>query len=388
VAAVTCHVCGGARWLPIPDPVAGRSITTAGRLLSAPLGKGQCAACGVVQRIHTAFVGDSDYYDAHYAGYYLRSGARVFDAPRYAAMMEWLRAEVADLDPKTILDVGCGAGWAMRALQKHFPGSTIEGVEPSTANADLARQAGFTVYGTRIGDAVGPRKAYALVYASNVLQHVLSPTKFLTALREHVADHGLVVLICPDASRASNEMLWADHNFSFAPEHLGRLATATGFHVTSWRPNPDHESLLDKQLVVLSKDPRPRGPVREETRTRLDVERLYAARCAYVEGWKATDAHLLRETAACARVFNFGASSWTWLLAAYCPGYWARVESCVVDGFEGVCLDKDVRATASLTLGPGDGMVLGVNPVTQGAFERRLGGRAFKTVRWNHYVRS
>src|SRR6266849_3822065 len=162
-----CCVCDTDRWLPIPDPVAGRSITTAGVLLDEPLTKGQCANCGLIQRIAAAFVGESDFYEERYGNYYRRPGAQTYDAPRYEAMAQWLHVAVTDLDPASILDVGCGAGWSMMATRKRFPHSRIEGVEPSRANAALARQAGFDVHIAKIGEGRGPQRSYDLIFANN-----------------------------------------------------------------------------------------------------------------------------------------------------------------------------------------------------------------------------
>ena len=60
----------------------------------------------------------------------------------------------------------------------------------------------------------------------------------------------------------------------------------------------------------------------------------------------------------------------------------------MVDQFSGSCLDKAVKPISELFMGPGDGLVLGVNPVSQEAFAERLQREGRTIVRWDDYVRS
>jgi SAM-dependent methyltransferase len=383
---MNCCLCNADTWLAIPNPVADRSITTAGILLNQPLSKSQCENCGLMRRVGCSFVGDSDYYEENYGNYYLRPGAQTYDAPRYAAIADWMRGALAGYNPKSILDVGCGAGWSMRATRQHFRDSQIEGIEPSRVNAELARQAGFHVLVGKIGEEGGPRKVYDLIYANNVLQHVLSPLDFLAELFAYLSDDGLLVLICPDATRPSNEMLWCDHNYSFSPHHLAALAEKAGYHVRSWSPNPDDVTVLDKQLIVLAKGPGFHAPTGRQSGPTWATKKLYRERCNYIERWQALDGILSEQTRDFFQTFNFGSSSWTWLLAGYCPDYWRRVESCAVDQHGGKCLDKIVKPLSDLLIGPRDGLVLGVNPVSQAGYARRFENEGWKIVRWDQYI--
>jgi 2-polyprenyl-3-methyl-5-hydroxy-6-metoxy-1,4-benzoquinol methylase len=386
--AMRCSVCGAERWQAIPDPRPDRSITTAGVLLKQPLAKAQCMACGLLQRINADFIGNSDYYESHYADYYQRAGAETYDAPRYRAMGEWMRAGLGDFRPRSILDVGCGAGWMMRAALDAFPGAEIEGIEPSTVNTERARKAGFKVSLGKIGEIGTPKRIYDLVYANNVLQHVSSPAGFLIALHDYLSADSLLVLTCPDAARPSCEMLCSDHNHSFRPDDLVALADRTGFRVHAWLPNPGHNAVLDKQLVVLSRQRGPHAAVGRPDVPALTAEQLLAGRRSYVERWQTMDGTLCRKIEGAARTFNFGSSSWTWFLAGYCPDYWRRVDCCVVDRFSGHCLDKTVKPLCEIAANAADRLVLGVNPVTQQSFTERFAAEGRAVVRWDEIVQS
>jgi trans-aconitate methyltransferase len=383
-----CSVCGANEWRAIPDPLPDRSITTAGVLLDEPLAKAQCAHCELLQRTNADFVGNSDFYENRYGDYYLRAGAETYDAPRYRAMTEWMKAAIGDFKPTSILDVGCGAGWTMRATLEQFPGAEIEGIEPSTINTERARKAGFKVSLGKIGDADVPKRIHDMVYANNVLQHVSSPAEFLISLRDYLSDDSLLVLTCPDATRPGCEMLYCDHNHSFRPRDLDALAQKTGFRVHAWLPNPDHITALDKQLVVLSKGGGPVAGTGRHDAPPLSAEQLFAERCGYVERWQAMDRILCDRIGAAPRTFNFGSSTWTWLLAGYCPRYWSQVDCCVVDGFSGYCLDKVVKPLGEMPVDPADRLVLGINPVSQPAFAQRFAREGRAVVRWDEFVRS
>lgn len=220
-----CIVCGGSSWSPIPDPVIGRAITTAGLILDQSLSRGHCRKCGLGQRINVPFIGQSDFYEKSYAAYYQRAGAAKYDARRYEVMAAWMMSALGNWTPRTVLDVGCGAGWSMMSTRKIFPNAVIEGIEPSRTNSDIARSHGFLVHEVKAGQGSNFGRKYDLVYSNNVLMHVTDPVSFLANLEDCLEDGGRIVIVCPDSSQPSNELLWCDHNFSFMPDHVRRLAS-------------------------------------------------------------------------------------------------------------------------------------------------------------------
>ena len=131
--------------------------------------------------------------------------------------------------------------------------------------------------------------------------------------------------------------------------------------------------MLDKQLIVLAKGKGANAVVGSANVPNLTPNELYAGRLAYIEGWRKVHRHLREQTDGLSRTINFGSSSWTWLLAAYCPDYWSRVDCCTVDQFGGACLDKTVKPLDEISAsGQNDGLVLGINPVSQPAVADRF----------------
>ncbi len=91
--------------------------------------------------------------------------------------------------PATILDVGCGTGVVMRALEKN--GYTIRGIEPSPFASDFARSKGHDVLTGDFLNAELPENHYDAVLALEVIEHVHDPGRFLRRVRRTLRPGGL-----------------------------------------------------------------------------------------------------------------------------------------------------------------------------------------------------
>jgi SAM-dependent methyltransferase len=385
---VNCVVCSGNDWQSLPVAAPGQSITTSGIIIAEPLEREQCTSCGLLQKKDRRFVGHNLFYEEQYQNYYERPSVERFDRARYVAMAEWMKSALGDdFTPRSILDVGCGVGWSMEATQRIYTTATVAGVEPSIANAQKARSAGFEVLSTRFGNGAVLSKPCDLIYSNNVLQHVTDLPGFFRDLAANLADGGCIAMILPDATEASNEMLWCDHNFSFRPRDLLALAEPAGLRVCNWQSNPANNALLHKQMVVLAKAYH--SPIHVGLPGHaLASEALFEQRSSYMSKWQKLDSELARRTAGHNRVFNFGASMWTWLLAGYCPNYWRSVSACLVDGGSGRCMDKPVASPADFEFSEKDCIALGVNPANQTSFEKTLRGLGINIVGWADLISS
>jgi SAM-dependent methyltransferase len=375
-----CAVCGSRSWRALPDPHEARSVTTAGLVLREPLGKAHCGDCGLAQRVRSDLVGAAGrYYEDHYRSYFERPGTAPSEQARYQATALWMQQALGGRSFQRILDVGCGRGSQLSELSKLQVDSAFAGVEPSRDAAEAARQDGWEVVDGRIEEEAGRLGHFDLVYANNVLQHVVSPREFLGRMRSLLLPGGRLLLTCPWAGVPSNELLWADQSYSFSPEHLWRLAEQVDLRVETWAPAPPAvASLLDKQLVVLAPGPGPhahRAPARDAD---------FGARVEYLAAWASLDACLLERAGDGSRLLNFGASMWTHLLRGYCPRYWELVNACVIDGKPGVFMEKPLLSSSEL--GPGDVVVLGTNPASQASLRSALLGRVLRTVSWDDRI--
>lgn len=341
--------------------------------------------CGILQRVEMRQLGETEFYEKHYS-FYERPGASVFDAPRYAAMAGWIADVIAPFAPRTAFDAGCGRGWMLEALSKRFPSTTFTGVEPSEQESENARRRGLKVVTGKIGSELQLEGRHDLVYSTNVVEHTTDPFQFLATLGSLVADNGFVVILCPDSSEPNSEFMFSDQNYSFTPLQLASVAYRAGLTAISWSTRANPPSLRDKQLMVFVKAGDGISPPCKFKRD-SPLGELLETRRRYVLSYTRCDDYLVNEVRNASRIINFGTSTWSMLLAAYCPNYWCVVDSCAIDGGDGEFLGKEVFDASNFDLRNGDFVVLGTNPVTQDGFLKRFSSqKGVSCVRWNHVI--
>lgn len=381
---LNCVLCGADNWRALPIPTRDRAMTTSGILLGQPSEREQCMSCGLLRKARGEFLGNTRFYEDQYENYYGRPGVARYDASRYAAMARWMKAALGEFAPARVLDVGCGAGYSMTETASLYPRALIEGLEPSVGNAAIAQRTGFRVYTMRLATKEALPEKFDLIQSNNVLQHVVDPISFLSELSHHLSPGGRIALILPDATEPSSEMLWTDHNYSFRPADVAALAAKAGLKMVCWQPNPPDNNLLNKQLVILAKT--------YIDASRFSLENVYSPaelferRADFLGKWQSLDGVLSKRANGYRHVYNFGASMWTWLLAGYCPAYWARVEACLVDGEHGRAIDKVVFPPSEVHFSSEDCVVLGINPVNQSAFAQRLASLGAQLVSWSDQI--
>ncbi|MBK9608447.1 MAG: class I SAM-dependent methyltransferase [Betaproteobacteria bacterium] len=98
---------------------------------------------------------------------------------------------------RTLLDVGCGFGFAVDYWQRIHGGEAV-GVELAHYGAVGARMLGITVHDRMLQDepALAGRR-FDVVYASEVIEHVPDPGAFVALLANYVAGNGVLVLTTP-----------------------------------------------------------------------------------------------------------------------------------------------------------------------------------------------
>jgi 2-polyprenyl-3-methyl-5-hydroxy-6-metoxy-1,4-benzoquinol methylase len=228
--ASKCAVCGSSSW---------REVFTARDRLhpaTAPFPIAQCAGCGVLRTLPE--MPDSElvaFYPNDYWG-------------EEEAKPEWIRSSQAEktdflraceLLSGTILDVGCGAGLFLRALDA--PKWQRYGVETGAPAAQVAaRHLGSdrVICGTLL-QAAYPQALFDVVTFWSVLEHTSDPRAQLEEARRILKPRGTVILQLPNAGSYQTRWFGGDwfsldaprHRYHFNREALGRLLTETGFSI-------------------------------------------------------------------------------------------------------------------------------------------------------------
>lgn len=174
-----------------------------------------------------------------------------------------------DPQGKDCLEIGCATGEFCVALQKR--GAKVTGSDLSRFAIEEARRRypGIPFEAGTLDDWAG-REAYDALFAFEVIEHVLSPTRFFKAANRLLRPDGLLALSTPnlDCGRAVGFNSWVgchvsmEHLFYFSKDALEKIAARAGFETVEWftglgdgllrpPPPPTLKSRLKRTLASL-----------------------------------------------------------------------------------------------------------------------------------------
>jgi SAM-dependent methyltransferase len=389
IMKTTCHMCKSDNWLPLPDPVDFQSVTTSGIVVPQPLGKSICLRCGLVQRVRVSFLGRTPYYEKDYSGYYDQPGTEEFHKKRYQQLVNWMSDYLLkEFNFRTVLDVGCGQGWAMDAMLSKFENINICGIEPSKHNSAISQKKGYQVFKGKIED-LNINNKYDLIYSNNVIQHVNDPKKFVLNIKKLLNKEGAIIITCPDSSKPQIELLFSDHNYSFLPANLVELGNDLNFNTLLWSPSAENPSLPPAQLLLLTDNGNYAGKVMQENINYTHhIKLISTMKSEYLNSLKNLRNFLMENISGNLHVYNFGASFWTSVLSAYCPDYWDKVQACLVDRKNNAneFMGKKILELKDIENIENSIIVLGTNPATHEFLINKLKNDK-KIVRWDAFFK-
>jgi 2-polyprenyl-3-methyl-5-hydroxy-6-metoxy-1,4-benzoquinol methylase len=142
------------------------------------------------------------------------------------------------------LDVGCAAGFCMKALSDL--GFDVYGVEPSREIAEHARvRFGFeTVHVGTLETSPYPPNSFDLITMWDVVEHVVDPRATLATARELLKPDGVLLLETQNIDSAFARLLgrrWhhykhREHIYHFTPTTITALLRSVGFEVEKLTP--------------------------------------------------------------------------------------------------------------------------------------------------------
>jgi trans-aconitate 2-methyltransferase len=165
-------------------------------------------------------------------------------ADTFEAPTRRLLAELPPMQPRYVLDMGCGPGHATALLRQRFPHSEVSGLDASAAMVDEARGrvpgAWFTV-----ADVSGTLRLPAdVVYARMLLGHLAEPAGALERWAAAIRPPGLIV--CEEPVRyLSDDPLFTRYEAAVTAVVAARGATLWAGPVLDNDP-PGCERILDR----------------------------------------------------------------------------------------------------------------------------------------------
>lgn len=220
-----CFVCEGRNWAVIGE------IDRYGFLYPTAL----CGECGNVQQ--SRYYGDNilqDFYENFYRKIYGKpEPKKFFERQRRTGSKVW--DFVTQLrTPKTVLEVGCGAGGILSVFQDR--GSEVLGLDYDEIYLAEARRHEIPVVKGPIETFASENK-FDLIILCHVLEHLVNPVQLLKELRGLLTPGGILYIEVPSLEYVSNGGYGYDllqyfqnaHTIHFTTETLRLLMLRAGF---------------------------------------------------------------------------------------------------------------------------------------------------------------
>jgi SAM-dependent methyltransferase len=124
---------------------------------------------------------------------------RATDVAKLDDRMHRLVEECVRAKPQSVIDLGCGRGFLLRALERRLPGLQCFGVELSDSAIDEARANGITVFhqslstGLPLGD-----ETVDLAVMGEVIEHLFDPDACIEEVRRVMRPGGTLIVTTPN----------------------------------------------------------------------------------------------------------------------------------------------------------------------------------------------
>lgn len=198
-----------------------------------------CINCGGIQKLPSGtWRQEISKIYASYEAYYQAGGEEqiVLDAsygiprPRSEVFLDRLREANFLNDRNSILDVGCGTGVTLRAINKVLPDAELNGYELTDSNSERL----FKILGFKnlfVGDLEKIDSKFDLISLVHSLEHFPEPLKILRSLKEKLNPDGILFVEVCNADRNPFDLLIADHLMHFTGQTLSILLEKAGYEV-------------------------------------------------------------------------------------------------------------------------------------------------------------
>lgn len=129
-----------------------------------------------------------------------------------------------------LLEVGCGPGeFLVEALHRGWHEVVGNELEPTSAR--IARERGIPIFEGMFEDMPDSYGLFDMIFADNVIEHVMDPAAFADKVRTRLRPSGLVVLRLPDTQPFGPTLKLIDHTFHFSRKSIRSLLEQGGFDV-------------------------------------------------------------------------------------------------------------------------------------------------------------
>ena len=138
------------------------------------------------------------------------------EAKAYLANISQELEFIEGLTPGKILDVGCGPGWLLSAIN---PGWDKYGIEPSRIAGTIASAHANIEIGT-FENAIIESEAFDLIVMYHVVEHMKNPVNTLKSVRSMLGAKGHMILGTPDFDSGAARRYGTNYRLLHDPTHI------------------------------------------------------------------------------------------------------------------------------------------------------------------------
>ena len=167
-----------------------------------------------------------------------------YNKPRLLTnFLQFLRKrKFANLKPGKILDIGCGSGSFLLAMNSI--GWACYGTEISKSSHEFLKNVQLSdikIYNCFLPDASFKANFFDLVTLWHVLEHLQDPPTYLAHVKKIMKKDGLLMIAVPNSASIGFKLWWCNwlqldvprHIFHFNPSSLTKLLHKSGFEIIS-----------------------------------------------------------------------------------------------------------------------------------------------------------
>ena len=186
-----------------------------------------------------------------YAGYETDQDRR-----KDKAVLNWRDIEnsINITNKNKLLEIGCASGEFLIEAGNRGGWSDLYGVEIDEGMVETARKSGVNIFSGFFEEIDFSGKRFDLIFADNVIEHVMSPLDTLKKCNSMQIKGDLLILRLPDTQPSGPRLKLIDHTFHFTRKSISEILGLAGykteniiysgtFYGTGYPDNPDDKIL-------------------------------------------------------------------------------------------------------------------------------------------------
>jgi|TARA_B100001964_G_C14221478_1_gene595491 SAM-dependent methyltransferase len=145
----------------------------------------------------------------------------------------------------TWLDYGCGQGHLLSECARRYPNLVLIGVDESQKSREYIEHIKNATFISNIEDCDQRLDIVSMVH---VLEHLESPVKILSKLKEKMKEDALLLIQIPTFVRNPFDLIIFDHGMFFTKKTISALLETAGFRVCTFA-----RAVSQKEITVVAR---------------------------------------------------------------------------------------------------------------------------------------